>query len=552
MRGVDSLTTRMLLRLLRDAQWGPAMRPRRTPPGQAGFSMAMTMLVLLTLILGTVAVASRTTSGLLSTNLQSKNREARDIAEAGIVQIVSELNKEQNRKMLVLGTAPSSWSETDPLAVNPCTKYDSSGTFNASLAQQPTSTAINYKSGWKTLAGSSTQQFQLESVTYSDQTRTAFTTPSTDVTKGITKSLVKFTVLGRVIDASNNVISTSRVTREFQVVPKCCKRSFGMNQSGATEFGPDIRTCYNDGSAGGVGVVMGINGGTLNTSNNSISMVDPTNVPVTKVLCRKNQGQTACDNGTWKLGSSVSVVPTDFTLTIPGFPDATITTLANVSVSGTQYIRVNNSTNIVEKCNLSGSTLGSCNPINTTDNTTACVSSGGQYHCRINTIDSKNNNLIIDTSNGIINLYFNNSATSGTKYLDLGGNGTIQQVYCSSGQTGTAACGTTAPFSAVDRLNFFTTGAGSFDIGGTSAAVAMNLYAPFASVNMNGGGSANPNFQGRIWTNNLVIKGNVKLQVPNSLPTFCNSATPGVGCPPAASSPDIDWVARSVSQSSAF
>ena len=507
--------------------------------------MAMTMLVLLTLILGTVAIASRTTGGLLSTNLQSKNREARDVAEAGIAQIVSELNKEQNRKMLVLGTAPASWSQTDANAVNPCTKYSSSGAFNASLAQQPTATAINYKSGWKDLSSSSTQQFELASVTYSDQARATFTSPSDNIIKGITKSLVKFTVVGRVTDVAGNVISTSRVTREFQVVPKCCKRSFGMNQSGATQFGPDIRTCYTDGSAGGVGVVVGINGGTLNTSNNSISMVDPSNVPVTKVLCRNGQGQADCDNGTWTLGSSVSVVPTTFTLTIPTFP-GTATTWANLEApSNNSYVRINGSD--VQMCQLSGTTLSSCNTIST------CSVVSSQYHCRVNTIDSKNKELIIDSSNGIVNLYFDNtSATSGTKYLDLGGNGSIKQVYCAGGQTGTTACGTAAPFSAVDRLNVFATGPGSFDIGGTTAAVAMNLFVPNATVNMNGGGSANPNFQGRVWTNNLVVKGNVKFQVPNSLPTFCNSATPGVGCPPSASSPDIDWVARSVSQSSAF
>lgn len=70
-----------------------------------GFSMAVLMLVLLTTILGSLAIASRTTSGVLAARSQSSNREARDIAESGVTEVISELNKEANRKLLILPTA---------------------------------------------------------------------------------------------------------------------------------------------------------------------------------------------------------------------------------------------------------------------------------------------------------------------------------------------------------------------------------------------------------------------------------------------------------------
>ena len=96
-------------------------------PGERGFSLAMVLLVLLTTILGSMAIASRSTSGLMAARNQSSNREARDVAESGATENISELNKEQNRKLLV--TPRDSWDDGTNAIKNPCSSLQSSGSL---------------------------------------------------------------------------------------------------------------------------------------------------------------------------------------------------------------------------------------------------------------------------------------------------------------------------------------------------------------------------------------------------------------------------------------
>jgi Tfp pilus assembly protein PilV len=138
---------------------------------ERGFSLVVVLLVVLTVILGSLAIVNRATAGRLAATFQISNREARETAETGIVVIVSELNKEANRKILVSGQSPSAWTQSDTNLVNPCTGFTSAGVVQATST--PTATAINYKSGAVT---SGTRQYQLESITYSQTpTRTQST-----------------------------------------------------------------------------------------------------------------------------------------------------------------------------------------------------------------------------------------------------------------------------------------------------------------------------------------------------------------------------------------
>ncbi|KEF41341.1 MAG: hypothetical protein ER33_11880 [Cyanobium sp. CACIAM 14] len=516
--------------------------------------MAMVILVLLSLILGTVAIAGRTTGGLLGANLQSRNREARDVAEAGIVEIVAELNKEQNRALLVAGNT-GAWDSTQ---VNPCTKYNPTTNVysSTSAGTPPTTTATNYKAGgWTNLSGSTTQQFQLESVTYSDTASVAYDTPSNDIkVTGVSKSVVSFTVNGRVVDAAGNVLSTSRVTRKFLVVPKCCRRSFGLNQFGATSFGPDSRVCLSK-STNGTGIITSINGGTISSSNSNITIRNEAGDPISSVICRSNSSpvNSNCTGNSLTVGRNVSAVPTSFNLTLPTFPSALgISTWGSVP-STRSYIGVVGGQ--VQAC----SSASNCQPITDPAGNNVCGLSSGQYYCRLSTINSSNSNLRVDTSNGPINFYFDSpSATSSTDYIALGGNGTITQVNCGSGSGG-FGCNTNASLTAnADNLNLFapsdpaqpSVGTGQFNLRGGSGGFLVNVYAPKASVALNG----NADFNGRLWVNSLDTRGltNSTLVVTNAAPGFCSQ--PGVVCPsnPFPSTPDIDWVARSVVQSSAF
>jgi hypothetical protein len=61
-----------------------------------------------------------------------------------------------------------------------------------------------------------------------------------------------------------------------------------------------------------------------------------------------------------------------------------------------------------------------------------------------------------------------------------------------------------------------------------------------------GGGSADPNFCGRIWSNSLELRGNITFEIPPS------SGGPGAGGGGGGNEDPtqnlIDWVARSVSE----
>jgi hypothetical protein len=97
-------------------------------------------------------------------------------------------------------------------------------------------------------------------------------------------------------------------------------------------------------------------------------------------------------------------------------------------------------------------------------------------------------------------------------------------------------------------LNFYANGSGSFTINGNTTGVGYNIYAPFASVRVNGGGQTD-NLMGQIWTNNLTLNGNVKIQTFSGGGGLLTGSGPsGFGFGRAL----IDFIARSFTQSSGF
>ncbi len=571
---------KLLLTLLSQVRATQAHPRRSTRQAQGGFSMAMTLVVILSLILGTLVIASRNSSGFLATVLQGRNREARDVAEAGIAQVINELNRERNRRLLVFGPQ-ASWNDTDDRYKSVCTLLTDvdPATPNApipdpaagAVAAAPTAAALGFNTtSWVPLGAGGNGEFRLVSIAYLNHQDRAGAYPSDDaILSGTNKTLIRVTVESRL---GNTGTAQSRVTREFEVVPKCCKRSFGDNTFGANFFGRDNRTCYDD-DQGGTGVVTSINGGTVKTSKNTFSIVDDQTPPqpVTEVLCRSDAPtpNTSCVNGDWTLGKSISVVPTEFTVDIPQWPTPTaVITPAVLSITNTQsYLRVNASKTDVEFC--SASAGGACTNLSNPGLATAaaddaarrCFSAdplgtGTQFYCKFTQIDSTNNNFIVDTSNGKINLFFDNpqgTPTTSHDYTLVGGNGTFNHVSCSAGQADAGRCSSNATITEIERWNLVAEEPGTFEFRGTSAALAMNLYAPLSDVIWRGGGNSNPNYIGRIWTNGLTLSGSISMQVPLSSPEFCDPITNVNSiCNVTGGQPFIDFVARSVSYSSSF
>ena len=346
------MNSRLLLQLL-----APARKRTRL---EDGFALALSLFVAFTVILGWLALANRSTSSSLGAALQNENREARVTAETGIAMVIDELNRPANRMLLTQGTNLSGktlpaggslprW--TDPVAnnsplINPCANQS---TTDTTRLVKPTATVATFGSGgFVTLPAINeqtgvTRQFRLVDYRLKNADRRPdidrFTgdsanqyrpdlvnlrpkNPSFPNTKqGV--GYAEVIVEGQLV-RDGKVVATSVVSQEFQVVPKCCNRSFrgpsdpseGSEKVSTGElrprgtYGDDNRSC----SADFPTLVLGLgnderrfNGGVPSSLNTPEirNMEDPSTRP-TRILCYTTQ--SACSGQ--KAPDQVPVVPT--------------------------------------------------------------------------------------------------------------------------------------------------------------------------------------------------------------------------------------------------
>jgi hypothetical protein len=266
-----------------------ALLSRRNRAGERGFSMAAGILVALALGLGTLALTSFFSGALLGTRGQGARTDAEVTAESGINRVMAAFNEPVNRRFLVSGQPMNNWSSAD--LVSPCRDA------NDRSPGDPSREARDYGDGQfrdlETLAvNAGTRQFRVTKVTYAaglpgeaDRRSQSITTSagSNTVTRtgsftqalvnlepntakstppGFNKGYFTITVEGKVEEGGK--ISKATITREYEVVPRCCGASFGSNQSGginpadsANSQGADSRLCGVE-----FGMIVGINGGT--------------------------------------------------------------------------------------------------------------------------------------------------------------------------------------------------------------------------------------------------------------------------------------------------
>jgi hypothetical protein len=211
----------------------------RATPGRAsdrGFFMAVVVLLLLGVVLGSVAIANRLGSGALRANLQGQSREARAVAENGVLVVVNELNKLENRRLLVTKVS-NGWSDAN---TNPCVGSVDPPTPTPT----PTPTALAYLSSMGTeilLPGDSARRYRVRMVEVLEADRSKFSSVEDgnpidgdynpayihlDDQGNVDVRYIRLTVEG-LYYRSGAQVSSATVTREFQVVPKCCALSFG-------------------------------------------------------------------------------------------------------------------------------------------------------------------------------------------------------------------------------------------------------------------------------------------------------------------------------------
>lgn len=251
-----------------------ALARRRRASG--GTVMALVLLVVFGVILSALAISNQIGSGALRAGLMGQSREAREAAETGVMAVITELNKFENRRLLV-ADPQNAWTTSQNNICAATTAAKNNGLWDTTNDQPlaPTATALALRDGnERQLPGDTARRYVLQRIQVLNPDRGNAAWSSSDGTSGSTGAYdpntvnlfaattaaaetgrvgyIRVTVEGRHYEGGT-LTSTATVTREFQVVPKCCLRSFGpvwTPNAGGTGFvrqddvfGPDRRSC---------------------------------------------------------------------------------------------------------------------------------------------------------------------------------------------------------------------------------------------------------------------------------------------------------------------
>ena len=220
------------------------------PTGEQGFSLIFVFLIILTVITTTLSITNNLLGGRSSVSLQTKLRLARDAAQNGLYITSSELNKVGNRQLLgqIPWTTWKTWYDgtTNHQIVTYNTNANCQGHGNNNGTWDVTQEAAYTPSG--SLTGGASQHneagtdssFKVIGFNLYDKTHTP--------TQKASKTDISYLVIvmqgyynsGTVISGSwtidetnptyiaqSDKISRYVLQQEYEVIPRCCGRSFG-------------------------------------------------------------------------------------------------------------------------------------------------------------------------------------------------------------------------------------------------------------------------------------------------------------------------------------
>lgn len=340
-QGRGALNLLLKLSMLRARQAGGGSLVER------GYSLAVALIASFVLLLGVGALASRGQLGFVGQVFQAQNRQARDVAESAIAQFANTMNQERNRYLLVANG--TDWTNNTDNR-NVCTIYanngtlidandnpEASGTFDevdtlAVTRFLPDTGLVNL------IPNDNTRQFDVEGIEYLRADRTSYDANTrASLISANTRALIRITVIGQV--TQNNRTSRARVAREFEVVPKCCKRSFGA--SAAQNWGRDSSACALANPDGSPQFRVGLNGGGVAGSKNQLDVRDENNELISQAVCwagtedgsldpnsalDANADTSACEDGELAIGITgnpnnlgITFSPAEFDVILPEY-----------------------------------------------------------------------------------------------------------------------------------------------------------------------------------------------------------------------------------------
>jgi hypothetical protein len=198
-------------------------------PKEQGFSLAVVLVSMLAVLVSSVALANRTQTGLVTASVSGSNREAREVADAGITYVISEWNRPENRGMFNTLQPMTAWTITNNDLRNPCA--DSLQPTNSGTSNLTTTVSLD-----------NNRRFVLAEVVYSNSEGTkSFTARPGDSTPPAGIELNDVEQVDVVVKGTyqrGSSITTAQATRRFNLAESFqCNNNSGTPKEGVFAYG---------------------------------------------------------------------------------------------------------------------------------------------------------------------------------------------------------------------------------------------------------------------------------------------------------------------------
>ncbi len=412
-------TSATAMRRLNSASKPLVRPPSASAPGDGGFALPLVILASLALLASGLAVVARSSSAVIGSVRQQQSREAREFAESGVARTLESLNRAY-RYLLI-------YPNTNWATVVPTTLCPGSSASNATTPLPQTGTF--------TEGGTTVGRYTVESYTFNGTEFYGGT--------GVLR------VLGERLDASGNVLATSRVEQQVDIETKGC---------GSTVTTPPTTT----GFPGLIGTTISLgNNDVLGPIDGNVLCTSCTGTTQAQIRSEMNAGPNSIVNGTLFAGP-VTLDP------IPPRPSGITGT--GLAISATR-------------------TLSSLATDGSSSESNNCYRENGVTSCLISSIGmSGSNTLTINSTNSPMRLYVTgNVAFSGNAFMEHLPRPTAPSA---------ASSARLAIFG--NPLDANNANDQTVVIAGGSQALDAFIYFPDGSVGINGG-SSNPDLRGAVW-----------------------------------------------------
>jgi hypothetical protein len=502
----------------------------------------MVILTAVMLTVGGLALANRSSQGLLGSVFRGFGLQAREAAEIGMNRIVSELNREGNRGLLrARGTSVESglWNTADTALfhTSKCPKAVSNDlATNPNLAYQDPSNSsygLVYVQDDGTISNSASGARRAYRLITSVRPPESELTVFQEMPGG--KGELTLEVEGRSLRPDGTIASTVRLRKTFQLVPKCCGVPFG-----GASYGASNAACVDFSSMLGLGLLGGTGSTTGEmriTGSSSITGLNATTtIPINDVYCLADaNGSCVVPGNTVVKVNLINPRPTDF-------PPAKIFPASLEPVTEGEMKRPQpNDKNGFIRCLTDGDALITDPEYSTTSNRKKCIQWGvdatlsntaqfpnyckllnDEVHCKLKSLDYKSTDVVFFTSaTRKLRLYFVAAAPDPPNASDpilAGGTGNngihhCRQIQSISPPANQITCATPLP-STADLAMFGCNSCGVqvVDFKGTSDLANAFAYFPNGIFTLSG----TPTFQGVLWANKILSNGNVNWIVPSA------------------------------------